>query len=255
MYSAWATKRRSIVLFWISIIGLGAFSAYIIVSMYRPPSCFDRKMNQEEVGVDCGGPCARMCNSQILPMKTLWARTFEVSSNMWSALSYTENPNPTSYAKDAKYIFRIYDSDEVLIKEVEGSTYITHDPILPVFHGRIDLEGLVAYRTEFEWVENPVWYRVDDVYEVVVEEKKLINTATKPEIQATLLNKDPYLIEDIEVVAILYGVQKNAIASSKTYVDMISPRGKRNIAFSWPHPFSEKVERIQIIVRVPPQEQ
>jgi hypothetical protein len=253
MYSAWAAKKRSIIILSVSVIGFVFFSIYIVIKMYQPPSCYDNKMNQEEVGIDCGGPCALMCSSQIFPVKTLWTRSFEVTDSMWSLISYAENPNPASFSHKADYKFRLFDRDDILIKEVEGSTFLTHDPIVPVFEGRVDVADWVPYRTEFEWVGTPVWYRIENVYEVAIEEKTLTNTAERPTIQARLVNKEPYLLEDIEVIAIVYGIDKNAIAVSKTYVDRLSPRGKRNIVFSWPNPFAKEAERIQIVTRIPPQ--
>ena len=55
MYSAWATKQRSKILLWLGTIGFVMIATYITIGMYEPPSCFDRKFNQNEVAVDCGG--------------------------------------------------------------------------------------------------------------------------------------------------------------------------------------------------------
>ena len=255
MYSAWAIKKRFMTLFLLGAIGLSAFAAYVFISMYQPPSCYDNKLNQDEIGIDCGGMCSLMCSSQINPLNTVWTRVFEIREGMWSAISYTENPNPEAYSKEANYVFSLYDRDVVLLKEVHGSTYITHDPVLPVFHGRIEIEGTdKPYRTVFKWENEPDWYRVDDVYDLIVQEQKYTYTQNGPEVSASLINQQPRAIKDIEVVAIVYGADKNAIAASKTYVDYLPARGKREITFSWINPFATSIERIEIIPRVPLQE-
>jgi len=238
---------------WASIIGFVIFSSYIMINMYVPPSCYDRKLNQEELGVDCGGTCDLMCDFQIQPLDTVWVRSFEVSPGLWSALAYLENPNPESYVSDAKYRFNIYDRNNKLIATKEGKTFITKDVILPVFAGRINIDEGVPYKTTLEWTKPLIWMRVDSTHEVVLEEQQISGANRRPEIDATLINKEPNVLEDVEVIAIVYDEQQNAIAVSKTYVDKLSARGKQHITFSWFSPFESKYKRWQLIPRVPPQ--
>lgn len=254
MYSAWAQEKRKKITLWLGGIFLIVFGIYIQVSLYTPPSCFDGKLNQDELGIDCGGVCAKICSSQIQPTKTVWARSYKVSNSLWGAFAYLENPNTKAYAPFAQYRFTIYDRSNIPIAVEEGVTFITHEAVVPVYAHRIDLGVREPYRTEFEWVEIPAWYRVGRVYAVVPEEQRISNLNTRPELTAVLSNQEPYPLEDIDVFAILYDVNKNAIATSKTYVDRLSPRGKRNIVFSWNEPFNASVERWEIMTRIPPQE-
>jgi len=255
MYSTWAARRRNVTLFWLSAIGVIGLAVYLLISMYEPPSCFDKKFNQDEVAIDCGGVCARMCSSQIGQLSVAWTSSFEVSQGMWSAFAYIDNPNTEAYAPLSKYRFTLYDRAGEVITEVDGETIISRNPMLPVFEGRIQVGDRVPYRTEFVWLdEEQVWYKEKNFYEVIVQEQVMKNASTKPEIQATVLNKTPYVITDVEVFVIVYDIHKNAIATSKTYVDSLSPRGKRNITFSWPNPFGVQYERMELIVQVPQQE-
>ncbi len=255
MYSSWAVKRRAKITIFFSVVGFVIFAAYIIISMYKVPTCFDEKRNQDEFGKDCGGICDLMCSFQIQPLKTTWARSFKAIDSMWSSVAYIENSNPQAYVEKAKYRFSIYDRENNLITKKEGVTYISEDPILPIYHGRINIKnGILPYRTKFEWIEPLVWMRTDNLYKVVIEEQKLSNTHSEPELTATLVNKEPYDLKDIEIVAIVYDVHKNAVATSKTHVDVLSARGKRHITFSWPNAFDSNAERWQLIARVPHQE-
>jgi hypothetical protein len=254
MYSSWAVKRRSKVIFWFSTVFLVVYGTYFAYKTYKPPTCFDGKENQDEIGVDCGGVCSLLCMSQIEPLGTVWTRSFQVSDTLWSALAYVENPNPEGQTEEAQYVFKLYDKSNTLIAERAGSTFVTQDLTLPIFEGRIDTGGKTPYRTEFDWVRSTPWYKVDGVYTVVLEEQELLNIDTKPELKATLVNKDPYNLKNIEIVAIVYDKDKNAIAASKTFVDSLSPRGKSNITFAWSRPFTGTPERWQLVARVPTQE-
>ena len=51
--------------------------AYPIYKLANPvPTCFDKKQNGAEVGVDCGGGCNLFCSSQITPLRVVWAKAF-----------------------------------------------------------------------------------------------------------------------------------------------------------------------------------
>lgn len=49
---------------WIAIIGLFLLliSAYFVYKIFhKPPTCYDKKQNQTESGIDCGGECSLQC--------------------------------------------------------------------------------------------------------------------------------------------------------------------------------------------------
>lgn len=253
MYSIWATKKRSTVLLVLGIVSFSIITTYVSIKLYRPPSCFDKKQNQNEVGIDCGGTCMLMCRSQVYPLNTVWARSFQVASGLYSALAYVENPNASGEVYEATYTFSFYNRNNELISEREGSTFITHDAILPVFEGRLHFEDQIPYITKFEWTGPQVWTQLSTAYNVVAEEQELTKSTTQPEITATVVNKDPFPLYNIEVIAIVFDINNNAIGISKTYVDKLSTRGKSHITFSWSSPFESQPERWQLVVRVPQQ--
>lgn len=254
MYSNWAQRRRSRIIFWVSAISFTALATYVLIRAYEPPSCFDRTLNQDELGIDCGGSCELLCTSQVKPLRTVWSRSFKVSEGLWSALAYIENPNPNTYVTEAKYRFVLYNKENEIITERRGSTFISQGTVLPVFEKRIYTKGVEPYRTEFEWTDHLRWHRNNDLYDVAFIEQKLFNIATKPELTATLKNNTPYYLEDIDVVAIVYDSGDNAMAVSKTFVDSVPLRGERNITFSWSKSFYSQPERWEIIAKIPKQE-
>jgi hypothetical protein len=255
MYSSWATKQRTKFFLVVGGVGFVIFSLYILINMYKSPTCFDFKMNQDEVGVDCGGVCSLMCDSQILPLNTVWVRSFEAGPGFWSAFAYIENQNVQAEVREVSYRFSLFDRSNNLIVAKEGKTFITQDTLLPLFLSRLEVGDAQPYKTTFEWLEPLVWHRSGAVYSVALEEQELKNVESQPEIHAVLVNKEPYPLKDIEVVALVYDKDENAIAVSKTYVDSVSARGRSNIRFVWSTPFEKEAKRWQLIARVPKQEE
>jgi hypothetical protein len=253
MYSNWAARRRVKIIAVLTAVVFVVFAIYILVGLYEPPSCSDGVQNQQELGIDCEGPCELLCPQTVAPLKVRWARSLEVSSNMWSAIAYVENPNIEGYVRDLQYVFTFYDRSGELLLERRGTTFATHEQILPIFEGRIDTGDTSPYRTVLQFVGGTPWVRVPSVYDVEVVEETLRNTQTKPTLTAQLINQEPRILNDVMVVAIVYDIDGNAIAASETYVETLPARGKRKITFSWPQRFAGVAERIEIIPRVPEQ--
>jgi hypothetical protein len=253
MYSNWAARRRVKIIAGLTAIAFVIFAIYILVGLYEPPSCFDGAMNQGEEGIDCEGPCELLCPFNVYPLTVKWSRSLEVSDGMWSAIAYVENPNIEGYLRDLHYVFKLYDRAGELIVEKPGSTFATHEQILPIFEGRINTGDARPYRTVLQFIGATPWVRVPSVYDVEVVEESLRNTQTKPTLTAQLINQEPRILNDIVIVAIVYDINGNAIGASETFLESLPARGKRKVTFSWPNRFEGVAERIEIIPMVPEQ--
>lgn len=224
---------------------------YLSIALYRPPSCTDLEQNQGEVGVDCGGPCARLCMAQVQPMAVRWVQGFEVSSGWWSALAYVENPNRNAYAQSVPYRFQLFEKDGVLIMEKRGETFVGGgDQVVPVFLGRLNVSRAVPYRVTFEWVGEPEWFSTGNSYQISFEEQRHTPRDAGEEVTAIIQNNEPNILSNVEVVVIVYDGSDNALASSQTFVETLAPREKRRITFVWPERFKASVGRIELVPRV-----
>ena len=122
---SWAGRRRilygsGVVLFFILVIGIPTF-----LFMYEKPTCFDGVQNQDELGVDIGGPCALLHSSQVQNIAILWSRSFEVVPGLYNAVAQIDNPNFSAGAIDVPYSIKLFDSNSILISERKGRTYIS----------------------------------------------------------------------------------------------------------------------------------
>ena len=63
---------------------------------YQPATCRDGKQNQEEDGVDCGGPCSLICDAQSATPIVSWVRFFKIQDGFYNVASFVENPNAKS---------------------------------------------------------------------------------------------------------------------------------------------------------------
>ncbi|MBX4210658.1 hypothetical protein KW783_01675 [Candidatus Parcubacteria bacterium] len=236
---SWSSKRKAIsITVLLAIIAIGS-AVFLSVFLYKPPSCKDLKQNQNETGVDCGGVCGTLCDSEILQPIVMWTRPFKVADNVYSALAYIENPNPTISASNAHYVFKLYDQKNTVVKTIEGNTFIPVHKVFAVFEGNF-ISG------------RPTWQKTTAVEPNVSIQHGALSNDQSPRIEGTLINQSPSTIKRIETVVILYDTQENAQAVSRTFTDNVAKEETVPIIFTWPKPFVTPISKIEMITRVIP---
>ena len=233
----WSTERRII---YLSVILSVIFVIVVIPVVYffrQAPTCFDGKQNGTEGGVDCGGTCQLLCSFDTIDPLILWSRVFNVAGGVHSAISYIQNPNLNSEAL-VKYVFKLYDAQNVLIGQKENTTIIPKNKTLAIFEPNIDTQLRTPSRVTFEIVDKPVWRKnLSSPIEISVTQKVLSGESTRPRVNAIIENKSFDPAERIEAVAIVYNDRGNAIAASRTFVDRLEKDRPAQITFTWPQAF------------------
>ncbi len=250
---SWALKRQLIIV----ALVLAVFSTIGTIILYPklnpPPTCSDGKQNGKEQGVDCGGSCARICPFATNDVVVKWARAFPVTDDVWNAVAYISNPNVTAAARKVPYEFRFYDEDNQYITRRDGVAYIAPNGTSAIFEGGIQVGSRPPHYTEFKFLADPLWESIDprntDI-KIFPKGEKLENEAIKPRFTATIMNTSQlFTVQDVDVIAILYGADGNALAASQTNIEGMVPQESQDVYFTWQKPFSAQVTRTEIIPR------
>lgn len=220
------------------------------------PTCFDGKQNQDERRVDCGGVCERVCPMDVRTIVPLWSRVFEITPGVYSAVAYIENQNTTAGVDQISYELRTYDEKNILTNEpIQGVTFVSPNERTALFVSPIITGNRIPKETFFTFTANPEWKKTDPRFQVPqlrAESIVLSDETTSPKISAIITNTSLYDYRSVPVVVILYNQQGNAIHASQTFISSITQQSEVPVFFTWPHPFSESVARIEIIPRINP---
>ncbi len=251
---SWASRRRftyaSGVIAFFAIV-LGGPLAYWYFSI--PATCFDGKRNQGETTVDRGGPCEALDERQLSPSAVLWARSFRVRDGSYTAAAYIQNPNRNAGIEQIEYLFRFYDSRNILIGERGGSTYVMPGGITPVIESAINTGERIVTHTYFEFKSAPDWGRMTNpAAEITINDKTLQTPESSPRIIAQVRNTSVDTLRDIQFATVVFDPAGNAFAASKTLLPRLEPNATGDIVFTWPDPFNISVGRIEIIPMLPP---
>lgn len=237
---SWSVRRR--LLYFLAVVVALAVAGLLFAVVYRPlPSCTDGKQNQEELGVDCGGPCATVCPVEISPLRVIWRRLFRVAEGKYDLTAFIQNPNFRHGTQPFRYEFKIWDDAGLLISTRSGTAFANPKEALVIFESRIEVGQRTPARVEFELTENPVWQRFDaDFPAVTFSEKRFLNLPT-PRLSALVRNPTLDELTNVTVAAVLSDEEENAIAVSSTLVEHLGPGESKEIVFTWPAPFATGV--------------
>lgn len=248
--SAWATRRQlTFITFFIVLLAVVVVIA--IISNRKVPTCTDNEQNQGELAVDCGGPCAKVCDLEVSDIVILWSKIFKVRDSVYDVAAYVENPNPFQVYK-YPYKFRIYDADNIPVKDITGTINLgPHERIL-IFQPGVNVGFRLPTRAFLSFPEVPIWQRVTSAKEMpkLLVTDEVISGTTDTSLKADITNESLKPVGNIELFAFLYDSSGNVINVSKSKIDLLQKDEKVGVVFTWPQFSRENVISADVIPRV-----
>ncbi len=250
----WAAKRRLMYFFGAVFLLLIVTSIPLFLYLNQPPTCTDGKQNADEFGVDCGGWCPNLCSSQMDNLLVHWSRLFKVQDGVYDVIAFVENPNMNAGLEELIYKFKLYDEKNILVEEKFGKIFVNPKEEFIIFESGIRTGERVPKRVFMEVLEDYTWIQPNrndiNITDLYTRNHRMENLNTRPRLRASVVNDSPFPIENVEVTAILFDIDDNAIAVSATVVDLIPQYGSTDVVFTWKEPFATTPVKIDILPRV-----
>lgn len=251
----WAAKRR-----WQYVWGLlGVFLVVLFIFLYpvifKKPTCTDNKKNGDEIGIDCGGSCLRMCNEETSDPAVLWYRAFPVVGSYYNLVALVENQNTNSAIENVTYQFRVYDVNNKMIGRRDGSTFIPPNKQFAIFEARFDAGAAVVKSVSFEFTGPLVWIKKEptlNTLPIYVDNIAMGEDLKNPSLTARVKNESVNDLPTFDAIAILYDKDRNAINASKTFKDGIPSGGFLSLYFTWPEAFSVQPVTEEVLISINP---
>ena len=214
---------------------------------YTPANCFDGVLNNDEVGVDCGGSCTLICAFTVVPPEVVWAESFKIVEGQYNAVAYVANKNKEAGTPTLAYTFRLFSGHEV-IAERKGITVLPPDSTYPIFEGRVyTKDNLVPTKTEIVLEEAKTWLPAtigrSQFRTMGIE---LVSADARPRLNVKLENTELTSAKEVEVVATIFNQEGKPLTSSQTVIDEFSARTEKDIVFTWPNPIAKTVRSCEV---------
>lgn len=221
----------------------GAVFLLGFVFFSRAPSCSDGALNGDERGVDCGGSCERLCPFDVQDPVVVWARSFLAARGIYTATAYVENPNPGARSAVVPYLFKLFDENNILVAEREGSIALPPERFIPVVEPNVSVGNRIPTRTFFEFTGPVEWFEAPRALLRVTDEV-LSDEGTR--LTALLHNDTGEDVERVTVAAVLFDSEGVARASARSLVGKIKRGEQEPLVFTWTLP-PPPIARITII--------
>lgn len=242
---SWAATRQ--LLFALGVVALIAavLASIYAFFIYSPASCNDRVQNGTEVGIDCGGSCALLCEAP--PIVVSWARSVQVARGVYHAVAEIKNSDTTARG-EFPYTVSVFDAKNILIAERKGVFMIEPGEVTPLFEANIVTGERVPSRT-FVDVGEGVFYRGERTGSPLrVLSFELDESGDR--LRAQVQNQTVFPVGETEVTALLYNDAGVLVGASQTVVEGFGARERKELIFTWQEAFNPTPARLDVVARV-----
>ncbi len=247
--SVWSARRQvgyTLIILIVAFLIAGG----LLLANRKNPSCSDNTQNQGELGVDCGGPCNTVCASEATDLVVRWVRVFKVKEGVYDVAARIDNPNVFGIAQLA-YHFKLYDEQNVLVREARGTTFVNPDQSFIIFATGIETGFEVPTKAFVEFTSQSDWIRYKNYKKPTFTVKdKTLTLDPAPRVAVTIGNDSLFDTSNIEVVAVVLDSAGNAIGSSKTTIDTLAQGQAKQVFFTWPEPFDGDAAFVEVYPRI-----
>lgn len=209
------------------------------------PSCFDNIQNQGEQGIDCGGPCAKVCiPSTLKPIEASGQpQIFHPTASGINVLAKIQNPNPGYAAGNFMYAFTFHDDHDNVIQKISGESFVYAAEIKYLAEFNLSFPGFDRVRRAELTVENPAWVSSDafKLPQAIVQSSQASKSDTGTlQVNGRFINNDSVVLPSVTVMAIFYSQFGQPAGVSKNEVENVAPGESRT--FSIIHPAIPNVD-------------
>lgn len=222
-------------IFWL-VIGSSIYYFFFLGA----PGCFDNIKNQDEEGMDCGGPCISCALKNAQPLIVSPVDIFDNGDNNFTILGEIYNPNALVGAERFNYEISLYSGTggELYHKENQGFIYPAATKV--IIETGINLGAGEAAAGKIT-VQDTLW-QPQEKFGLAPEEKlETRNTETrwlkqKFLVSGTAVNNNSFVLPSLAVKTILSDQEGERLAAGLTILENIAPFGEKKFQIAVPAP-------------------
>ncbi len=253
----WNSKRR---IYYVSGI-LFLLASFIFYKSYDyifpAPTCFDKKQNSTEVGIDCGGSCELMCKDTYVPLEIKLAKAFRAglsekdNKQAYDFLILLDNKNIKLSPKKLTVNIDIYGSDgnklDTIKKELTPSTFKQIPVLINNYTLPDSIEKNIYITKLFISLDNYDMYHTVGAYDVRLLDYKFEDSNT-PKLNLAYTSPYKEIVKDnITLLVLLKDALDNVIGYNKKDINALYPEKKIELDLSWKESVGIPVKNIEMI--------
>jgi hypothetical protein len=219
----------------------------LIVSLIMPdPTCYDGKQNQEEAGIDCGGPCVP-CETTVTGNDLVVKDTSVVygGEGKYDIVANIHNPNALFGGEKVNYTIVLFDENGTELDVRTGETFIL--PNENKYIVELELMSDVQPSKVETTIEKVDWVKFTDFDspQIVIKNQKVgldENEAIYAKAFGLVSNDSPYDFHNVVINIIILDERGVPIAAQKTIQKTLDSGDQREFTSLWPHEFPGNID-------------
>jgi len=224
-------------LIFFAVLGTGIYFLFLKPEV----SCFDKKQNQSEEGVDCGRVCGNICLPATFRNLAVAGSpmVFSIDDSRATVLVTVENPNLDFGARSFEYgLFAGQATGTQPI--VSGKSFIHAGEIKYFAFPNLLIPEGARRSLEFR-IENPFWVRGEDFArpKLAVQDQRASVSGGTLAVEGRIVNKDTVRFGKVYIVGVFQGSFGRPVGASVTEIENVSLNETR--VFTLIHPATQAV--------------
>lgn len=218
--------------FWALVFG------WVYYAFFRPgPSCFDEKQNQDEGGIDCGGPCELACLPvNLKPLAVVdRVRLFYPDEANITAIVAVQNSNLEYGVRSFEYELTFYDGKETKLRTVSGKSFMYAGEVKYIVFPNLSLTRTSVARADFA-LRNADWISLEKFQKpkLSVQDQVRRIEGSQVVVEGRAVNNDSISFSKIQVVGIFQGRLGQVVGASFTELNNLLPNETREFRLIHP---------------------
>ena len=244
-----ALKQLAYFLFFVIVIG--SISGGLYFWLRTEATCTDGVKNQEEEGIDCGGPCANICLESLIEMIVLGSELVKIGENDYDFVAKINNPNLEHGSGEAKYRVELKDTSGDVVETINGEFHILPGQTRYIFISPIQTDTEVVdvemTITDFNW-QQLTDFSVGDIKLTVrrKEYTEVDNGTIFGKVEGVIFNDSEFDFDKVEILVVLNDVSGDIIAAGTTNIRTLLSDKENFYEISWFRPFTGSVSQIEV---------
>ncbi len=250
----WSSKRRLIYIAILTMLVLGFIFYKLYPTLYPQATCFDKKQNGFEGGVDCGGACNLQCKNTYSELKVLLQKSFPAAASSSDIMILLENNNKNIAPTNISVDIDVYDLEGKFLETINKTTLAGTQKYIPIlisnYKNQNNKSGLVSK----VFVKNISYdmYSTYGAYDVALIDYKLDNGDSTGSMDAKLNIKIKNIYkqdinEKLRLYVLLRDELDNIVAINYQDINSLAFEEVKSLNFLWVDMIKANVKNIDII--------
>jgi hypothetical protein len=245
------TKKKQAIVVAIILLTIAVISFFAYLFISPAATCSDKKQNQSEKGIDCGGPCSPCAFlGENLNLISQDATFVDGGNGTYDVVAKISDPSDTVGAKSFSYTFTLKDANGSVIATKQGSDFI-----LPLDNKYIAELGLqtkdnaAPSKVEIA-LSNIEWTKLGDLQKPrlgVYSKKFDKDTIGDGSLaQGIVRNESGFDLNKVSLVVILRAAGGKIVGVNVTQKNVLRAGEQQDFKLNWPYALAGDVQSMEV---------